>query len=210
MRAGGMATAALDPDIEIVGVGADRARHRGHLPDRDGRVVMCAEHHVAGEAVEQPLLHHHLAAAAILLRGLEDEMHGAVEIPGLRQIARGAEQHGGVAIMPARMHHVRRLRPVLELVRLRHGQRVHIGADADRPGRVAVAQRPHQARARNPARDRDPPGLEPLGHEVAGPVLIEGQFRMAVDVMTPFGHVRGEFSDTIMDGHGKLLKMGGV
>ena len=32
-------------------------------------------------------------AAETFLGGLEDEVHGAVEIPGLGQIARGAEQH---------------------------------------------------------------------------------------------------------------------
>ena len=171
---------------------------------------MGAEHHVTGEAVEQPLLHHHFAAAAILLRRLEDEVHRSIEIAGFRQVARSAEQHGGMAVMAAGMHHVRRLRTILELVGLRHRQCVHIGADADRPGRVAVAQRPHQPGAGNPARDRDTPGGESFGDEVAGPVLIECQFGVRMDVTAPRRHVRGEVGNTIMDGHGKLLEVSGV
>ena len=56
------------------------------------------------EAVHQPVLDHGLAAAAAFLGGLEDDDRGAVEIAGLGEIARGAEQHRGVPVMAAGVH----------------------------------------------------------------------------------------------------------
>ena len=59
---------------------------------------------VGGKTLEQALLHHDLPAAAAFLRGLEDHVGGAVEIARLGEVARRAEQHGGVAVVAAGMH----------------------------------------------------------------------------------------------------------
>ncbi len=47
---------------------------------------MQAEDGIDGEPVEDPLLHHAERAADVLLGGLEDEMHGAVEIAVGREV----------------------------------------------------------------------------------------------------------------------------
>ena len=207
LRPGRVAAAALHADLEVVRVGADRTRHRRHLADRDAGIVVRAEHHVAGEAVEQPFLHHHLAAAAVLLGRLEDEMHRAVEVAGFGQVAGGAQQHGGVAVMAAGMHHAGVLRAVFELVGLGHRQRVHVRPDADCAWRVAVVQGAHQAGAGDAARDLYPPRRKLFSHEIAGAVLAEGQFGVHVDIAAPGGHFRCKIGDAVVDGHVQLPRM---
>ncbi len=63
------------------------------------------------EAVEQTLGDHPAAAAAVLaaefLGRLEDQVDRAVEVPGLGQIARGAQQHRRVPVMAAGVHEPR-------------------------------------------------------------------------------------------------------
>src|SRR5690349_20830953 len=98
-----MGAIAVNPDVEEVGAG-----HGGAGQDRDLAVieigcVVQAIDLVAGEFLEKTVLDHGPRAAEAFLRGLEDEMNGAVEITSLREIARGAEQHGGVAVMAATM-----------------------------------------------------------------------------------------------------------
>ena len=56
------------------------------------------------EALHQAVLDHRLAAAAAFLGRLEDDDRGAVEIARLGEVARGAEQHRGVAVMAAGVH----------------------------------------------------------------------------------------------------------
>src|SRR3984957_21313133 len=88
-------------DFEHIG-----ARHRRSRKDRDlaeiqvGRVVQSVNF-VAGKFLEQPVLDHGTRTAKTFFRRLEDEMYGAVEIPGLGEVACGAEQHGGVTVMAA-------------------------------------------------------------------------------------------------------------
>ena len=48
------------------------------------------------------------------------------------QVAGGAEQHGDVAVMPARMHLAGVARRVRKGVDFMHRQRIHVGAQADR------------------------------------------------------------------------------
>jgi hypothetical protein len=52
------------------------------------------------EALEQLVVEHGLGAAQTLLGRLEDEMHGAVEVARLGQVARRARQHGRVPVVP--------------------------------------------------------------------------------------------------------------
>src|SRR6476661_6365853 len=66
------------------------------------------------------------AAAQCLLGGREDEVHGAFEIAGLRQVLRGAQQHGGVAVMAAGMHLAVVGGAVGERVALLDRQRIHV------------------------------------------------------------------------------------
>src|SRR3546814_13491502 len=76
--------------------------------------VVHPEDAVDGEQLEQPILHHDPAAGDVLLGGLEDEAYRTVEVPRLGEVARRAEQHGGVPIMAAGMHLSRDARLVVE------------------------------------------------------------------------------------------------
>ena len=125
-----MRAIAVNGDVEEVGAG-----HRRSRQDRDlamievGRIVQAVDL-VAGEFLEQPVLDHGARAAEAFFGRLEDEMHGAVEIPGLGEVARGAEQHGGVAVMAAAVEAAGNGRAPFQVGVLFHRQRVHVGAQA--------------------------------------------------------------------------------
>jgi len=198
-----MAAAPSDGDAEFVGIGADDAGDRRHLANGNGKVVVCPEYLVARKTVEQPLVHHHLAAAAVLLGRLENEMHGAVEVAGFGKVAGGAEQHGRVAVMAAGVHAVGRLRPVREFVGLLHRQRVHVRPDPDRTAGAAIAERADQAGSGDPARYLDPPGRQLLRHDIARAVLLEREFGVDVQVATPRGQIGGEIGNPVVDRHAR-------
>ncbi|MOA54895.1 hypothetical protein D3C78_1785900 [compost metagenome] len=64
-------------------------------------------------------------------------MHGAGKIAGLCEVTRGTKQHGGVAVMSAGMHLAGKFRFIGPVGHLRHGKRIHVGAQADAAGAVA-------------------------------------------------------------------------
>ncbi|KAG0928829.1 hypothetical protein G6F31_017575 [Rhizopus arrhizus] len=124
-----VAAHALDDDVPAVAGRHRRPGAEAELIDRHARHVVDAEHGIAREFVEQPVPHHGACAGiTAFFGGLEDQVDGAVEIAVARQVLGRAQQHGGVAIMAAGVHHARVLAGVRELVRFLHGQRVHVGA----------------------------------------------------------------------------------
>ena len=163
---------------------------------------MHAEHGVAGEAFQQLVVEHGQGAADALLAGLEDQVHGAVEILRLRQIAGGAQQHGGVAVMAAGMHPPGRLAFIGEVVGLRHGQRVHIRAQADPARPVAGAQHADHAGLADAAMHLDPPFLQLRRDDGGGAVLLQPQFRMSVQIVADGGQCIVVATDVIEGGHG--------
>ncbi len=56
------------------------------------------------EAVEQAVFDHRPGAGEAFLARLEDQHGGAVEVARLGQVARGADQHRGVAVVAAAVH----------------------------------------------------------------------------------------------------------
>src|ERR1700744_6332775 len=98
-----MRAVAMDSDVEEICAG-----HGGAGQDRDlamvqvRRVVQPIDF-VAGKFLEQAVVDHGAGAAEAFFGGLEDEMHSAVEIAGLGEVARSAKQHGGMAVMAAAM-----------------------------------------------------------------------------------------------------------
>ena len=196
-----MAADAIDVNCELIRRRIDVAGDRRELADRYGEIVMGAEDHVARKPVEQALLDHDAAAARPFLRRLEDEVDGAVEILGLREIACGAKEHRRMPVMPASVHLAGIDGLVGEVGLLLDRQRVHVGADADRARAGAAAQGADDARMRDPARDLDAPGGELLSHDVAGAVLLEAELRMGVDIAPPFREVVAERGDAIVNRH---------
>lgn len=99
-----VAAPAFDDDFEQVA-----RRHHRAVPDRhpaDGQSgpVVQAIHPLHRESLEQPVFDHHLAAGFVLFGWLKNDMDGAAEPLRRCQIAGGAQQHGRMPIMPARMH----------------------------------------------------------------------------------------------------------
>src|SRR5450759_5319301 len=83
MRQGGVGPASRQFDLEDVERGHHRSGPQSELPDRHAWPVVHAINRFAWEFVEQALLHHLASAALVLLCGLEDEIHRAVEVLGL-------------------------------------------------------------------------------------------------------------------------------
>ncbi len=130
-----MAALADDADVELVRRGHDRAGADGEMADGNAGHVVEAVDLVDAEALHQAVLDHGLAAGAAFFRRLEDHHRRAVEIAGLGQIARRAEQHGRMAVMAAGVHLAGDGRGIGLAGRLLDRQRVHVGAQSDRPAR---------------------------------------------------------------------------
>src|SRR5438552_2456608 len=139
LRHGAVRAIAVDGDVEEVS-----ACHGGSWKDRKlavvqvGRIVQPVDL-VAGKFLEQPVLDHGAGAAEAFFGRLEDEMHGAVEIPGLREIARGAQQHGGMAVMAAAVEAAGNGRAPSQIGIFFHRQRIHVGAQANASAAAALA-----------------------------------------------------------------------
>ena len=87
-----------------------------------------------GDAVERALLDHGLRARLepVLFGGLEDQSDVAGYF-GFHVLEdhRGAEQHGRMRVVPARVHDAVVFRLVRDVVLFLQGQRVHVGAQCD-------------------------------------------------------------------------------
>src|SRR5262249_39554507 len=108
----------IDPEVRTGGVSADsfyidrerirsshyRARTNAECADWHAWIVVHAVNFVDAEPIHESVIDHHFAAAAALFRRLENDDSGPRKISRLREVARGAEQHRGMAIVPARMH----------------------------------------------------------------------------------------------------------
>ena len=202
---------ALAGDIDKGGV---NTRHQ-----RIGRGQELAEGHVRGvvdavdlgdgKAVHNPLLHHDLTTATIFLGGLEQERDPAREFAGFGQILGGPQKHGHMAIMAAGMHLAGDGGGMFSAGQLFDGQRIHIGAQANR--------RPCPL----PVDDRNDAGLgdagvdlihadlfQPIDDEGGGVVAVKGQLGVLVQMTAPALHFFGIGCDTVENGHGRLLMSG--
>ena len=160
---------------------------------------------LAREFVEQPVLDHRLGAAQALFGGLEDEMHGAVEIAALREIARRAEQHRRVSVMAAGMHPALVLRAMREGVGFEDRQAIHVGPQPDRARRVADPQPADDAGLADAAMHLDAEPLELFGDQIGGALFLEAELGMGVDVAPPFGQLVVKAADLVDDRHVLLL-----
>src|SRR5256885_8731284 len=126
-----MRAIAIDGDIEEIGSG-----HRWSWENRDlamvqvGRIVQPINL-VAREFLEQSVLDHGARPAESFFGRLEDEMHGTVEVEGLGEVARGAEQHRGMAVMTAAVESAGNSRAPAQVGVLFHWKGGHVGRPAD-------------------------------------------------------------------------------
>ncbi len=168
---------------------------------------MQAEHRLDRKALEQAILDHHRRPAFRFLGRLEDEHGDAVEIRVVGQVAGGAEQHGGMAVVAAGVHLALVFRVMREFVQFAQRQRVHVGAQANHAGRGAGAQHADHTGFGDAAMDFQAIAFQLAGHDVGRPVLVEGQFGMGMDVTAQgrqFGQ-EGQFEQGECRGHVRLL-----
>ncbi len=179
---GGRAVAPL-PKMRSVNCrpGQAGAGRHGDGAHRQHRRVVRA---TAGrKALEQTVGDHGLRAAAAFLGGLEDQVDGAVEAARLRQVARRAQQHGGMAVMTAGVHHAGAARGVGEGVELAQGERIHVRAQAPAAPAVGALALDHadDAGASDAPVERYAQHTQFGGDAVGGAVFLEAQLGPGVE-----------------------------
>ena len=189
-----------------------RARHqraaaRADLAHRQPCPDVQTEHRLRLEFRKNALLQHQRRAEILpgfgraFLGGLEHEHHLARQfVPHRRQRRRHAQQHRHMRIVTAGMHHPDRLAAIgahdLRCERqpglLGHRQCIHVGADRDaRPGPASLEDRGH-AGGRDAGARLQTQGPQLIGDEFRGADLMRAEFRMLMQVATPFDHLRLE------------------
>lgn len=206
VRNRGMRAHAFDADLELVARCLRRAHARAEVARGHAGPVVQREHGIDGKLPEEAIVDHCLRAAAAFFRRLEDEDHGAVEVAMLRQIARRAEQHRGVAVVPAGVHLVLVLRRVRERVEFGNRQRVHIRPQAYRALARALSQHADHACLAEPARHFDVPAFELARDEIGGARFFVAKLGMRVDVAADGLEFVLRLGDLGNDRHAVLLR----
>jgi len=138
-------------------------------------VVVQGEDGVARKALEQAVGDHALgpAVAASLLGRLEHQVDRAREVARFGQLARRAQQHGGVAVVPAGVHGPRAAAGMGGAAGLQDRQRVHVGAQAHAARAGTGRERANHAVAAHVARDLVAPLGQARGDQLGGGGLLE-------------------------------------
>jgi hypothetical protein len=87
-----------------------------------------------------------------------------------------------MAVMATAVHAAADGGLVRKAVVLRHGQRIHVGTQADGLAAAARAQHAHDARFAQPGMHFQAPFAQAFGHQVRRTRLLEGKFGMRVDI----------------------------
>ena len=204
MRPRGVAALAFDLDSDAVGRRHQRAGAECKLANGQAGIIVHAVDFLDGETVHQAVLDHLAAAATALLRGLKDDHRGAGEVARLGEIFCSAKQHGGVAVMAARVHLAGNCGLVGKIVGLLDGQRIHVGAQADRAvaGPFSAMDHPHHASLTDPRDDLvAAEAFKLLGDHPRRAMDVEEQLGMGVDIVPPGGDFRVQVGDTVEDRH---------
>ncbi|CUX45850.1 hypothetical protein AGR4B_Lc60455 [Agrobacterium tumefaciens str. CFBP 5621] len=184
---------ALQPDIEEIRSCQNGARRNLQVIGRGMGGIVQPVNLVNGKILEQPVGNHGACAAQPFLGRLENEHHRTGKIPGFRQIAGGAEQDGGVHIMPAAVELSGIDGRIGQTGFLRHRQGIHIGPQPD--GAVAcmpAAQHTDHTGLAITAMDLDAPGSELFGDDAGRAHLLETDFGMLVQIVADgdkFGNI---------------------
>ena len=154
------------------------------------------------EPLQYPFGHHDLPAAAIFLGRLEDQRHTAGKIARFRQIARGTQQHGGMAVMPTGVHLARGARGMGGPGFLDNRQRIHIGAQANCGAIALPADNRHQPVFRNAFMQLiNAEFAQTRGHESGGFNRVKAKLGVLVQMAAPCLHIGGIIGDAVGDRH---------
>jgi len=144
--------------------------------------VVHGKHRVAGELPEEAVFHHLPGTAQAFLGGLEDQVQRARKLQVLSDVLGRGQQHGGVPVMAASVHDAHIAAGIRQAGGLFDGQRVHVGAQAQRFAAIAALELPDHAGPAQAAGDLIAPLLELLGHQIAGTVFLVAHFGVPMDV----------------------------
>ena len=159
---GGVPAGPAQPDGEALegGHGDPGAGHHQAGGQVGGEVE--AGHALDPEPVEHTALEHRSGPLAGLLGGLEEQDDPAGE-PGrpLRQHRGGAEQGGGVAVVPAGVHHPGDARAEGKAGLLLDGKGVDVGAEQDGAAPAAALEAEDRPRGGGAGQLLEPQGAQP-------------------------------------------------
>ena len=204
-----MATAPFDHDGKGIGGGKERPRTDRELAHGQAGHVVHAVDLLDVPAVHHAVVAHHLAATAAFFGRLEDHHHRAVEVAGFAQVFRGPQQHGGMPVMAAGMHHARGFRGMRGACRLDDRQRVHVGAQPDDLARGIGpppdhADNPGAADARHDLIAAE--FAQAVGHDACGAMHLEQKLGVFVEIAPPCGDFGLHLGDAVLDGHGRSFQ----
>ena len=145
---------------------------------------------IAGKILEQTISDHRLGAAQTFFRRLEDKVHLTLKITRGCQILCGGQQHDGMTIMSTGVHGALVSGTVIKGVLLQNRQRVHVGAQTNRAGSVALTQHANQTGLTDAAIHLYPKGLELCRDKVCCAILFKPQLGVRVQISAPSGEFR--------------------
>ena len=109
----------------------DRARADGKGAHWGARPVVHAKHGLHRELLEHAVFDHFAGTAAAFFCGLENEVHGAIEVAVFGEVLGSSQKHGGVAIVAASVHLAGVFAGMRKGVELLHGQGVNVGTQSN-------------------------------------------------------------------------------
>ncbi|BCH16315.1 hypothetical protein MesoLjLa_31660 [Mesorhizobium sp. L-2-11] len=177
LRHGGMRAKTLEAQLEIVDGRHLCSSASGDCPLLQARPVVDGIDRLDRETLEQAVFDHTQAAAFVFFGWLEDEVHDAVEGAGLAEQSGRAEQHGGVAVMAAGVHHALVPGRIGQAGPLDNRKRIQLGAKTDGACARAAAQDADNPGAADPLMHLiEAEGAQFLGNETCRFVLVESEF----------------------------------
>jgi hypothetical protein len=203
MRLGRVAAASVDGDFERIGRRHHRPFADGEIAHRQAWLVVHPEHLSDAEFFHHAVVDHGQRTGPALFGRLEDHCDRAFEIAGFGQILGGAEQHGRVSVMAARMRLAGGLRSPGLARGFQDRQRVHIGAEPDhRPlPLITLDDADHAGAADAGLHDIAAKGSELVGDEGGRVVDVVEQLRVLVKMAPPLRNLILHFGDAIDDRH---------
>jgi hypothetical protein len=174
------------------------------LADGKPRVIVHPVHLLDAETLHHTLPDHLAPAAAALLGRLEDYDRGAGKVARVSEVARGPQEHRGVAVMAAGVHLAGHGRLVREIVHLRDRQRIHVSAQPDhmRPAALAAADRADDAGPADAGDDLvTTERLELFGNGSRCAMDVEQKLWVGVDVAPPGGDLVMQVGNAVHDRH---------
>ena len=188
-----MSALAPDGDVEPVRgggqrTGADAELAGGIIAGKVASIKLIYPLHYTG------LIQFDGAAGRQLLGVLEDTDQFAAEFLAMAGSQYGsAQQHGGVPVMAAGMHHAWGFRAKRQLIAFRDGQGVDIRADGNGPARPAAPDAGHQAGLGGPGDLNVLQFLQLRLNVVGGGKLLERELGVLMEMTAPCDHLGEEF-----------------